>query len=197
MSRLNNLDRFDTLPEFGQALLAVRMVARAFLGKLPEHDAERHLILKACSAAEQCARDGRGTFYHKDLFREVMNLRDLFDLHRGNREWIRCSAWWMVDAINAAEAVQDFPIDGTATRSARQAFAALHQDRELNPMQITILLAGDLDQLHFACDEDRRLPAQNLSAKYEGLGPNVMGRLAPVHALTVTPYRATGEEAAR
>jgi hypothetical protein len=197
MSRLESINRFDGLPEFGQALVAVRMVERAVKGKLPECDPERELILKACAAAQQCAQDGRGTFYVQDMFRQVMTLRDTFDAPRAEREQIRVAAWFMVDAINAAEAAQDFPIDGTAGRSARQSLAALQQDRELNSLQMMILLAGDVDQMHFACEEDRRLPSQNLSAKYQGMGPHVMGRLAPAHALTVTPYQPTGEEAAR
>ena len=91
----------------------------------------------------------------------------------------------------------DFPVDATVTRSARSAIAALGEDRELSRMQITILLAADIDQLLFACGEDDRLPSSRLASKYEGLGAHVLGRLAPVHALSVTPYEPSGEEAAR
>jgi hypothetical protein len=197
MSRLESIGRFAELPEFGQALIAVRMVERAVKGKLPEGDPERELILKACAAAQQCAHDGQGTYFLKDLFRQVMNLLDAADSPDAPRGNLRMAAWYMIDAINAAEAAQEFAIDGTATRSARKSLAALQQDRELNGLQMLLLLSGDVDQVHFACEEDRRLPSQNLAAKHQGLGAHVMGRMAPVHALTVTPYQPTGEEAVR
>lgn len=197
MSRLDAISQFDALPNFGQALVALRMVRRAVMAKYAEADAERALIERACDAAEACAKAGNGTHRHKPLFRHVMDLRDEFDARRPSLEWVRTAAWWMVDAINAAESAQDFPIDGTVTRSARSAIAALGEDRELSRLQITILLAADVDQLLFALGEVDKIPARNIAAKYDGLGDHVMARLAPVHALTVTPYEPTGEAAAR
>lgn len=197
MSRLDAISQFDALPNFGQALVAVRMVRRAVMAKYAGGDAERALIEQACDAAELCARVGNGTHRHKPLFRQVMDLRDAFDARRPSLEGVRTAAWWMVDAVNAAESAQDFPIDGTVTRSARSSIAALGEDRELSRMQITILLAADLDQLLFALGEVDKLPARNIAAKDDGLGDHVMGRLAPVYALTVTPYEPTGEAAAR
>lgn len=197
MSRLDAIARFDALPNFGQALMAVRMVRRAVMARYADGDAERALIERACDAAEACAKVGNGTHRHKPLFRQVMNLRDAFDARRPTMHWMRAAAWWMMDAVNAADAAQDFPIDGTVTRSARSAIAALGEDRELSRLQITILLAADIDQLLFALGEVGRVPAQNIAAKYDGLGDHAMARLAPVHALTVTPYEPKGEAAAR
>lgn len=191
------INRLPELPNFAQALVAIRMIRRGVLAKFPEPSAERDLVLNACDAAETCAKEGGGTFRHQALFDQVMALRYEPDGRRGDQPALRAAAWWAIDAINAADNAQDFPIDETVTRSARQAVVALGEDRELNRLQISILLASDIDQLLFACDEAGRLPAKNLAGKYEGLGQHVLSRLAPVHALTVHPYQPTPEERCR
>jgi hypothetical protein len=195
--RLQAIDQFDSLPYFAQALIACRIVRRGVLARYAEGDAERSLILSACDAIEACCVAGDGTHRHKALFRSVMDLKDKYDRHREDREWLRTAAWWMVDATNAAAASNDFPIDGTATRSAKGAIAALGEDRELSRMQITILLAADVDQVRFALGEIGKLPETNIAARYQGVTSHVMGRLAPVHPFTATPYERRGEEAAR
>lgn len=199
--RLQAIEQFASLPNFAQALVALRLVHRAALTKYgaagPEADPERELIESAIAAACQCVRDGHGNFRHEALFQRAMALRDLFDEHRPLRECVRVGLWWAIDSVNAADMASDFPVDGTVTRSAQSAIAALGEDRELSRMQMTILLASDIDQLLFACGEVDKLPAKRLAAKYEGLGDHVFGRLAPVHALTVMPSVPSGEDAAR
>lgn len=195
--RLEAIEQFSSLPNFAQALAALRMVHRAVLAKYAASDPEKALIESALAAALRCVRDGHGNFRHKDLFQQVMDLRDLMDGDRADREWVRLGLWWALDSVNAADSANEFPMDETVTRSARSAIAALGEDRELSRMQITMLLAGDLDQLLFACGEVDKLPSKNRASKYAGLGDDVLGRLAPVHALTVIPHVPRGEEAAR
>ncbi len=194
---LEAVAQLASLPNFAQALVALRMAHRGVLAKCPAGDPERELVESALTGAVQCVRDGHGTFRHKATFERVMALRDVIDEHRKAREWVRAAMWWAIDSVNAADMANEFPMDGTVTRSARTAIATLGEDRELGRVQIMILLAADIDQLLFACGEVDKLPSKNLGSKYEGLGDHVLGRLAPVHGLTVTPYVPTGEEAAR
>lgn len=188
-------DKFSSLPLFAQALVALRMVHRAVLAQYPAGDSERELIESALEAAFKCAHDGQGTRRHDKLFSRSMALCDLADSHRQHRAAVRAALWSAIDSINAAEAASDFPVDATVTMSAQKAIAALGDDRELSRLQIAIVVAADVDQLHFACGEVDKL--NNAAAKYTGLGDHVFGRLAPVHPLTVTPYVRTGEDAAR
>jgi hypothetical protein len=198
MSRLEMAGRLGELSNFGQALVAVRMVRRAVLAKYAAGSGEGKDILRGCDIAEECCSDGNNVHRHKPVLKLLMELRDLpGGSPRGGTQWVRHAAWWMVDAVLAADASQDFAIDGTAERSAQTAIACLSKDPELNGLQITILLSSDIDQMLFACSEIGKLPAKNIASRYEGVGSHVMSRLAPVHALTVTPYEPTGEEAAR
>lgn len=195
--RLEAVNQFATLPNFAQALLALRMVQRSVLAKYAVQDDERSLIQSAVTAAVQCVRDGHGNFRHETLFKKAMALRDLTNVHQQERECVRSALWWAIDSTNAAEMANEFPVDPTVTRSAQTAIATLGEDRELSRMQITILLASDIDQLLFACSEVDKLPSKRLAAKYEGLGDHVLSRLAPPHPLNVFHYVATGEAAAR
>ena len=195
--RLQALQHLASLPNFAQALVAVRLVQRAVLARYPAEDAERALVESALDAAFQCIRDGQGNFRHKPLFDRAMSLRDLLDEHRNLREHVRNGLWWAIDSVNAADMANDFPVDGTATRSAQSAIAALGEDRNLSRLQMTILLASDIDQLLFACGEVDKLPSKRLASKYEGVGDHVLSRLAPVHPLTVTAWVPSGEDAAR
>lgn len=194
---LESINTFATLPNFAQALLALRMIHRAVLARYDTHDDERALIQSAVTAAIQCVRDGHGNFHHEALFKQAMTLRDLFDPLRADREYIRAALWWAIDATNAAEMANDFPVDPTVTRSSQAALATLGDDREFSRMQITILLASDIDQLTFALSEVNKLPARRLAAKYEGLGDHVLSRLAPPQPLSRFRYVPTGEAAAR
>ena len=199
--RLEAINNFATLPNFAQALMAIRMVQRALPAKItdsdPDSEAERALFDTALTAATRCCRDGHGNFQHESLFKRAMELRDLLDSHRAQREWLRAALWFAIDAVNAAEMANDFPVDTTVTRSAQSAIAALGEDNHLSRMQITILLASDIDQLLFACSEVDKLPSRRLAAKYEGLGDHILLRLAPANPLTLIHFVPTGEAAAR
>jgi hypothetical protein len=198
MSRLEMAGRLGELSNFGQALIAVRMVRRAVLAKYATDDTEGKQILRGCDIAEECCSDGNNVHRHKPVLKLLMELRDLpGGMKRGSKEWVRHAVWLMADSVLAADASQDFAMDGTALRSAQAAIASLLKDPELNGLQISILLSSDIDLQLFACEEIGKLPAKNLAAKYEGVGTHVMSRLTPVFALTVTPYEPTGEKAAR
>jgi hypothetical protein len=116
---------------------------------------------------------------------------------RASREWLRRAAHCAIDAVRAADMCQERDFERSVTISSQATIAALGEDENLSRMQITILLAGDIDQLLFACGEADKLPSKNVSAKYEGLGNEVMGRLAPVHPLSFIPHQPTPEELAR
>jgi len=195
--RLEAVEQFASLPNFGQALVALRMVERAACAKYAPSDPERMLIESALAAARQCARDGHGNFRHEALFTRARDLRYLDDALLASRRWVRSGAWWAIDAVNAADMANEFPVDATVTRSAQGAIAALGEDEELSRMQITILLAADIDQMLFACGEVDKLPSGRLAAKYEGLGDHVIARLAPIEPLAVMPRGAAGGDSAR
>ena len=194
MPAIFELDTIGTLPLFGQALLAARMARRGVLAVMPEAthvaDAERVLMIRACEGMELCAREGTGTHRMKPLFAEAMELRDAAGLQSRERDSVRHALWWAIDATNAAEMAQDFPVDGTVTRSMHTAVAMLAEDRRITRLELTILLAGDFDLVRFACGEAR-------IGRYDGLTEYVMERLTPVHALTLHPVRPTPEEESR
>ncbi|MEK7265283.1 MAG: hypothetical protein AAB227_04200, partial [Pseudomonadota bacterium] len=68
----------------------------------------------------------------------------------------------------------DFPIDQTCIDDVQKAFAAASAAEGMSPLQIRLYAAADLDQLRFACGEAG-------IGFYDALGPQVMGRLAPVY----------------
>ncbi len=196
MSRLDCITDFASLPVYAQALVAMRMVRRAVLAKLAPADSETQLMIQAFDAAEACCTTGKGVYQSSDLFDRVMALRDLTTDH-SQRQWLRQAMWYAIDALRAADACQERDFESTVTRSAQTSIAALGEDENLSRMQITILLAADIDQMLFACGEVDKLPSQNLASKYEGLGSHVMGRLAPAHALSFVPRQPSPEELAR
>jgi hypothetical protein len=103
---------------------------------------------------------------------------------------VREALSWAIDAARAAQAANDFPIDGTVTRSAQTAVASLAADKRFSAMQLAILMASDLDLVRFATSEVR-------VGKYDGLTKNVLMRLTPLHPLTLAdrPNRSPEDEA--
>jgi len=189
MAAIFELDQFDKLPLWGQVLLATRMVRRGTLAMLPdEADPMRQRIVAACDAIDKCAEHGDGVTRVRSVLDKAAALRD----GRTTRltQAIAQSVWWTIDAARAAEAANDFPIDSTVTHSALSAIRALAEDRRITPLQLSILMAADLDQIRFACGEAR-------IGTYQGLTAHVFGRLAPVHALTLTEPTRSPEENAR
>ncbi len=190
MSAIFELDQFNTLPLTGQALIAMRMVRRGVMAIVPAGDGEYTLIMRICDAIESCAKDGYGVRRIKSLLDEGRALRDVGGPHGKEREFLRHSVWWAIDAILAAEMAQDFPMDETVTQSALTSMKMLANDRRINRLQITIMFAGDFDLVRFACGESG-------VGRHEGIGSYVLERLPPVHALSLNEVRPTPEELAR
>lgn len=186
--------QLEALPLCGQALLGARMIRRAVMAVMSEAthsaDAERELMMRVCDTIEACARDGTGTQNAKPLFAEARALRDLRDRFASERGPLRHALWWVIDASRAADLAQELPFEGCVTPALLNAVAALGTDRRINRLQITILLAGDLDLIAFSCGEAG-------IGRFEGVTNYVLERLPPVHALTLNPIRPTPEELAR
>lgn len=183
MPAIFELDKFRDLPLWAQALTASRMVRRAALAMLPAPpDPEHALVAKACDAIDACAQQGGGNHRVAPLLRRAMDLRDKDDAHADRRP-LREALWWAVDAANAADRAQDFPIDGTVTMSAMNAVRSLAGDPRVNALQLTVLFAADFDQTRFACQEAR-------VGRYDALTGHVASRLAPVHPITLDAPRA-------
>lgn len=188
MPAIFELDRFGELPLWGQALIAMRMTRRGAMALIgPEHAAVRATMDAACDVIEACAVEGNGVHRYEKELDAAMALRDdcprdLFPLCH--------SLWYAVDSARAAQYANDFPIDATVTNSARQAIGALAGDRRIVPLQLTVLTAGDMDLVRFACGEAK-------IGRYDGLTRYVLDRLAPVHALTLVEPTQDVEERAR
>ena len=186
MPAIFELDQYGTLPLWAQVLIAARMVRRGTLAMLAEGSA-RQTILDACDAMERCARQGEGTRREQKPLDAAKALRE-----HPPREApaIAESVWWAIDATRAAEAAQDFPIDATVTNSALNAIRSLSLDRRVLPLQLSILVAGDLDLVRFSCGEAR-------IGRYDGLTNYVFERLTPTHAIDLGEPRRSPEEDAR
>jgi hypothetical protein len=183
-------DRFAALPLWGQVLLASRMVRRGALAMFDGDAfiAMRDVVTGACDAIERCAVAGGDTGAVMPVFKRAMALRD--SRVPSAVEACAQSIWWAIDAARCAEAAMDFPVDATVTNSARNAMGALAADRRVNSLQLFILAAADLDQIAFACSEVH-------IGKYDGVTAHVIGRLAPVHPLTLIQPQPSPEELAR
>jgi hypothetical protein len=194
MPAFADLAQLEALPLCGQALLGGRMIRRAVMAIMPEAmhsaDAERDLMMRACDTIEACARDGTGTQRALVMFAEARALRDLRDRFAGEREALRLALWWAVDASRAADVARELPFEACVTPAFLNAIAALGADRRINRLQITILVGGDIDLIAFAC-------AEAGIGRFDGLTNHVLGRLPPVHALSLNPIRPTPEELAR
>lgn len=188
MPAIFELDRFGELPLWGQALIAMRMTRRGAMALItPRHSTIRETMDAAFDIIESCAVEGNGVHRYEKELDAAMALRDdcpreLFPLCH--------SMWYAVDSARAAQYANDFPIDATVANSARQAIGALAGDGRIVPLQLTVLAAGDMDLVRFACGEAR-------IGRYDGLTRHVLDRLAPVHALTLVEPRDDTEERAR
>lgn len=170
MPAILELDQFGKLPLYAQALMASRIARRAVLC-LPDSFPEtaKAAMITVFDELDALCRDGGAA---------VNVMRPLYEqanAWRGSTAGEAAEAlYWAVDATASAEAANDFPVDETCTRDARQAFAAAGRAEGLSPLQVMTYLAADLDQLRFACAEAH-------IGMYDPLGPAVMGRLAPVY----------------
>jgi hypothetical protein len=162
------------LPLWAQVLAMARLLERAALALQDDWPQTlRALVERAIAAMHDCAREGGG----------VHRLRDLIDAARIERLAEDATApargllWYAIDALRAADAAQDFPVDATVTHSSLRALQALAADPRLVPLQLRVVLAGDLDLLRHACREAD-------VGRYAALPADVFQRLAPVRALT-------------
>ncbi len=183
---LERRELFETLPLWGQALLAARMARRGILAMLdhaPGSGIEAALL--ACDALEECARAGQGWHdRHATFDAAMLALRkpeSLAALH---------ALRWAIDAAGAAEGAWDFPVDGTVTVSAKRSFAALVNDPRVSALQIATLVAADADLIAFACAEAK-------VGTYDALTPQVFGRLTPVHPISLATPATTPREQTR
>ncbi|MCB2097644.1 MAG: hypothetical protein KDE05_08440 [Parvularculaceae bacterium] len=170
MPAIFELDEIVKLPLYAQALLAARMARRAIY-QLPEDypGSERIALLEICDALEAFCRSGGASM------NEMRPHYDRVGERRGGAAGEAAEAlYWAVDATASAEAANDFPVDQTCIRDAQNAFAAASRADGMSPLQVRTLLAGDFDQLRFACGEAG-------IGFYDALGGHVMGRMAPVY----------------
>lgn len=169
------------LPLWAQVLVAARMLQRAAAAMQAELPASLNDRIAAVgSAIQDCARDGGGVHRQRALFDAAMALRDTEAAAR--HAPLLGLLWFAIDATRAADAAQDFPIDATVAHSTWQAMRELVADTRVVPLQLRVLIAGDIDALRSACDEAR-------VDRYAALPAQVFLRLAPVHALTLTEPR--------
>lgn len=171
---------FAKLPLWAQVLACARVLQRYVLALRSEVSAEDVASAKDVAAAmRRCARLGGDCAAHRDLFRRAVNNGQETALTRALR--------FAVDATRAAESALDFPIEATVTHSALRAIEAIRADTRVLTVQLRILLASDIDQLRFACNE-------LCIGGYDALPEHVFQRLVPVHALTLVAPRRTEPE---
>lgn len=188
MPTLFDPQQFGSLPLWGQVLIAARMVRRGLLGMLPEATNDfRDRVMSLCGLIERCAMSGAIT---KDEMATLLAGRELRAVAPARVSAVAQAMWWAIDACRAAEAAQDFLADHTVTSSALHAIACLGEDQRVSRLQLTILVAADVDLIRFACDEVS-------IGRYDALTSSVLLRLAPVHGLTLVEVPKRAEQEAR
>ncbi|MGD9800797.1 MAG: hypothetical protein AB7F91_10615 [Parvularculaceae bacterium] len=169
MAAIFDLEDIPKLPLYAQAFLATRMARRAIYHLPAEYlESERRALLETCDALDAfCAIGGAS-------MKKMRPIYDRVNARRGGAAGEAAEAlYWAVDAAASAEAANDFPVDQTCIRGVQNAFAAASRADGLSPLQVRTLVAGDFDQLRFACREAG-------IGFYDALGSQVMGRMAPV-----------------
>jgi len=169
-SRLD-LPGLDTLPLWAKALAASRIARRAALW-MPDSASKnaRATFLDACDALDRCALAGE------------RRPADLAIIDKANRvqpgiaeQGASLALYYAADAAHAAESSLDFSAAESACHASMlKAFDAAKSAQGLNPLQVHLFIAADVDILQFACKEAR-------TDKYRGLGQEVAQRLFPVH----------------
>ncbi|MCC6229427.1 MAG: hypothetical protein IT432_09390 [Phycisphaerales bacterium] len=176
MPAIFELNEFGTLPLWGQALVAARMVRRGVLAVLPDAPPNfRDRALEACATIERCAVGGSLQRDDEQMLIGAMNLRAQAEARVAA---VAQALWWAIDSCRAAQGAQDFPVDATVTNSALRAIGELGEDPRVSRLQLTVLVAADFDLIRFACSEVT-------IGRYDALTSHVLSRLAPVHPLTL------------
>lgn len=172
------------LPLWAESLLAARMVRRAALAHFGEAPSElRDKVMEALDTMEECSRTGQPTRAQKALLQEAYRFRDTA---KRQEMPLLSGLYYAADSTLAADAAQDFPIDGTVAMSALRAIESLQTDRRFSALQIRILLASDVDLLQFSCEK-------SIGHRYAGLGAAVVNNLTPMHPLTIVDARPEHE----
>lgn len=197
MCALFDISRLDELPLWAQVLLTARTLRRAGRTLVPIMDApadEARLIDAACDHLERCAVDGALLRNGNEPLEAARRWLERAAAPGGGGPAARQAArtlervlHWCEDGAGAAQGAQDFPVDGIVTADLARAVAELTQHPGVGSLQASLMLAVDAEQVAFAC-------AQSRVQRYNGLGPDVLGRLTPVHALTLHQPRRPIEE---
>lgn len=169
-----DLDSLNRLPLWGQVLIAARMLKRALLAMSGTMPAAAVLHVQALvDAIEHCSAGGGPARPCLQAFEAVASAPKTCETSA-----LIEAARLAVDAARAAEAAHDFPVDATVTQSCLASLRALSADARVLPVQIAVLLGGDIDLVRFVASEagiDRFAP----------LGRGFPERLLPVHALSL------------
>ncbi len=170
MPAIFELHTIADLPVWAQVLLASRIARRAALAMRSLVPTEEIAIrLRACDLMEESARLGSS---HR-IFPEMKKSVNYDGVPAGIP--LSNVLFWAVDTAHAAESTGDFAAAETALiNSGRQTFEYAKAIPTMNPLQVAVCLAGDLDQLRFACKECS-------IGRYDPLSKDVFERLAPVY----------------
>jgi hypothetical protein len=164
------------LPLWAANLVAARMVRRAALAHFGGAASPlRDKVMAALDTMEDCSRTGQPSLEQKAQLEAAYRLRDNAE---GSEGPLLNALYYAADSTLAADAAQDFPIDGTVAMSALRAIDSLQTDRRFSALQMRILLASDVDLLRFSC-------AMDVAHRYYGLGADVVNNLPPMHPLTL------------
>jgi hypothetical protein len=153
-------ERIARLPLWAQVLLAARIAARA---------SEAAPLGRFCGQLEEGCLGRLEHGWHRTLLEEL-RAADL----PADAEPVRPALDAALDAAFAADEALDFSAaESACTGSVLRSLAAVAASPALNPLQVQILVASDVDLLAFATDE------QGIG-RYDPLTADVLGRLTPV-----------------
>lgn len=150
MAAIFELDQIKDLPFWAQVLIASRMARRAALW-LPANvpQTTRDTLVAACDALDRCAQTGTHASEDTAAIKRADDLPDNAIIHAA-AETLR----WAADAALAAHDTQDFgAADAACINSSKQAMNWAMQSPGLNPLQVRVFAAADLDTLRFTCKE--------------------------------------------
>ncbi|MEZ6190010.1 MAG: hypothetical protein R3C45_01815 [Phycisphaerales bacterium] len=166
------LDQIAGLPLWAQVLIASRIARRAALWlPLDTPTSVREALLAGCDAADRCAISGQRSTEDVQAMQIAANQTTSHVVQPAID-----AMYYAADAAHAAESSLDFEAaERACTQSVLKALASAAEMATLNPLQVRIFAAADLDQLRFACNEIG-------INRYDGLGTAVIGRLFPVTA---------------
>ncbi len=145
------LEQYRELPLWAQVLMAARLLQRAVKELPPDEAQVARTIAAACDAAVQCAAHGS---MPGDLEKALHGGIAFTPTAQTAGLW--SGMYFLIDAAAAAQASESFSAaDAACSSSVGHCFAHVSDAPEMSPLRVHILLAADLDQLRFACEEFR------------------------------------------